>query len=120
MKEELMVVRFKDFLGSIEGKYVNMVITTVVSFKVRNDIHLAYICLCLFVYVDGELLERLEEHTDLTAKQKEFISVLNPGNVLAFATGSSVVPAMGFSPSPKLIFVHDVSKIHPIAHTCAN
>ncbi|KAG7491296.1 hypothetical protein MATL_G00001720 [Megalops atlanticus] len=45
IKEELMVVRFKDFLLSIENR---------------------------------ELLERLEEHKDLTAKQKEFISILTP------------------------------------------
>jgi len=33
-----------------------------------------------------------------------------PGQILAFATGSSKVPAIGFHPTPKLIFIHDGKK----------
>uniref|UniRef100_A0A3P9BGG6 HECT domain-containing protein n=1 Tax=Maylandia zebra TaxID=106582 RepID=A0A3P9BGG6_9CICH len=43
-----------------------------------------------------------------------------PGHILAFATGSSKVPAIGFQPAPKITFIHDESKHLPIAHTCAN
>uniref|UniRef100_A0A3Q4MD59 HECT domain-containing protein n=1 Tax=Neolamprologus brichardi TaxID=32507 RepID=A0A3Q4MD59_NEOBR len=41
-----------------------------------------------------------------------------PGHILAFATGSSKVPAIGFQPAPKITFIHDESKHLPIAHTC--
>uniref|UniRef100_A0A3Q2ZXN9 HECT domain-containing protein n=1 Tax=Kryptolebias marmoratus TaxID=37003 RepID=A0A3Q2ZXN9_KRYMA len=41
-------------------------------------------------------------------------------HILAFATGSSKVPAIGFHPSPKLTFVHDEHKHLPVAHTCVN
>lgn len=42
------------------------------------------------------------------------------GHILAFATGSSKVPAVGFHPNPKIVFVHDETKQYPVAHTCSN
>jgi len=43
-----------------------------------------------------------------------------PGQILAFATGSSKVPAIGFHPTPKLIFIHDGKKktSSHCAHLC--
>ncbi|KAL7376812.1 hypothetical protein ABVT39_016296 [Epinephelus coioides] len=68
---------------------------------------------------EKEVGERL--HTrNLTEAEKAFILTLNPGHILAFATGSTKVPAIGFFPSPKLTFVHDDTKHLPIAHTCSN
>nr|XP_033488754.1 uncharacterized protein LOC117260782 [Epinephelus lanceolatus] len=85
-KEELMVVKIREFLHCVQEKEVG---------------------------------ERL--HTrNLTEAEKAFILTLNPGHILAFATGSTKVPAIGFFPSPKLTFVHDDTKHLPIAHTCSN
>ncbi|KAK0138681.1 G2/M phase-specific E3 ubiquitin-protein ligase [Merluccius polli] len=84
--EELMVVKFREFLHCVQEK---------------------------------ELGEHLNAR-NLTEAEKVFILTLNPGHILAFATGSSKVPAIGFSPSPKLTFVHDDTKHLPIAHTCSN
>lgn len=49
-----------------------------------------------------------------------FLQILGPGHILAYATGSSQVPAVGFHPHPKVTFIHDEKKHHPIAHTCSN
>ncbi|KAK0150726.1 Zinc finger MYM-type protein 1 [Merluccius polli] len=84
--EELMVVKFREFLHCVQEK---------------------------------ELGEHLNAR-NLTEAEKAFILTLNPGHILAFATGSSKVPAIGYSPSPKLTFVHDDTKHLPIAHTCSN
>lgn len=56
----------------------------------------------------------------LTEEEEQFVDVLSPGHVLAFATGSSRVPGVGFHPLPKLSFVHEEDKTIPIAHTCGN
>uniref|UniRef100_A0A3P9CPW6 HECT domain-containing protein n=1 Tax=Maylandia zebra TaxID=106582 RepID=A0A3P9CPW6_9CICH len=56
----------------------------------------------------------------LTKDEEAFVKALRPGHILAFATGSSKVPAIGFQPAPKITFIHDESKHLPIAHTCAN
>ncbi|CAL9692713.1 unnamed protein product [Knipowitschia caucasica] len=85
-REELMVVKFREFLDCVQKK---------------------------------ELGEHLNAR-DLTEAEKMFIPTLNPGHILAYATGSSNVPAIGFFPSPKLTFVHDDTKHLPIAHTCSN
>lgn len=45
---------------------------------------------------------------------------LSPGHILAYATGSSQVPAVGFHPNPKIVFTHNDAHHHPIAHTCGN
>lgn len=45
---------------------------------------------------------------------------LGVGHLLAFATGSSKVPAVRFLPHPKISFVHDETKHYPVAHTCSN
>ncbi|XP_031164657.1 G2/M phase-specific E3 ubiquitin-protein ligase-like [Sander lucioperca] len=85
-REELMVVKFREFLDCVQEK---------------------------------ELGEHLNTR-NLTEAEKAFMLTLNPGHILAFATGSSKVPAIGFFPSPKLTFVHDDTKHLPIAHTCSN
>ncbi|XP_056438179.1 G2/M phase-specific E3 ubiquitin-protein ligase-like isoform X2 [Gadus chalcogrammus] len=85
-REELMVVKFREFLHCVQEK---------------------------------ELGEHLNGR-NLTEAENVFILTLNPGHILAFATGSSKVPAIGFSPSPKLTFVHDDTKHLLIAHTCSN
>ncbi|XP_058850831.1 uncharacterized protein LOC131699093 isoform X2 [Acipenser ruthenus] len=68
---------------------------------------------------DKELGDRLKDR-ELTEAEKDFVNALRLGHILAFATGSSTIPAMGFNPNPKLSFSHDEAKVHPIAHTCAN
>lgn len=68
---------------------------------------------------DKEVEERLHPR-DLTQAEKALIQTLNLGHILAFATGSSKIPAIGFSPSPKLNFIHDDTKWFPVAHTCSN
>ncbi|XP_031172194.2 G2/M phase-specific E3 ubiquitin-protein ligase-like isoform X1 [Sander lucioperca] len=85
-KEELMVVKFREFLQCVENK---------------------------------ELRETYGDRT-LTNDEEAFLKTLSPGHILAFATGSSKVPAIGFHPTPKLIFIHDDKKHLPIVHTCAN
>lgn len=46
------------------------------------------------------------------------------GKILAFATGASVIPPVGFSPQPSIDFLHDHSfspKCRlPMANTCIN
>ncbi|XP_060776326.1 uncharacterized protein LOC132885827 [Neoarius graeffei] len=69
--------------------------------------------------LDKELRDTFGDRT-LTKDEEDFLKTLSPGHILAFATGSSKVPAIGFHPSPKLIFIHDDNKHLPIAHTCAN
>ncbi|XP_058854362.1 uncharacterized protein LOC117398677 [Acipenser ruthenus] len=85
-REEILVVKFRDILHSIQDK---------------------------------ELGDRLKDR-ELTEAEKDFVNALRLGHILAFATGSSTIPAMGFNPNPKLSFSHDEAKVHPIAHTCAN
>ncbi|CAJ1079179.1 uncharacterized protein LOC120569038 [Xyrichtys novacula] len=84
-KEELIVVKFRDFLQCIEDK---------------------------------ELRATFEDL--LTDEEDAFLNILSPSHSLAFATGSSKVPAIGFQPTPKLTFNHDGKKNLPVAHTCAN
>ncbi|XP_076735673.1 G2/M phase-specific E3 ubiquitin-protein ligase isoform X2 [Maylandia zebra] len=86
VREELMVVKFREFLQCVENE---------------------------------ELRDSLGERT-LTKDEEAFVKALRPGHSLAFATGSSKVPAIGFQPAPKITFIHDESKHLPIAHTCAN
>ncbi|XP_039899760.1 G2/M phase-specific E3 ubiquitin-protein ligase-like isoform X1 [Simochromis diagramma] len=86
VREELMVVKFREFLQCVENK---------------------------------ELRDSLGERT-LTKDEEAFVKALRPGHILAFATGSSKVPAIGFQPAPKITLIHDESKHLPIAHTCAN
>ena len=69
--------------------------------------------------VEKEVGERLNAR-NLTEAESMFILTLNPGHILAFATGSSKVPAIGFVPTPKRSFVHDDTKHLPLAHTCSN
>lgn len=69
--------------------------------------------------LDKELKDTFGERT-LTKEEESFLEALSPGHILAFATGSSKVPAVGFHPPPKLTFIHDEGKHFPIAHTCAN
>ncbi|XP_037313369.2 G2/M phase-specific E3 ubiquitin-protein ligase-like [Pungitius pungitius] len=85
-KEELMVVKFREFLQCVENK---------------------------------ELGEILGART-LTEEEKDFVQNLGLGHILAFATGSSKIPAVGFQPNPKIVFIHDEIKRHPVAHTCSN
>lgn len=75
---------------------------------------------CIFsTLIEKEVSEHFHART-LTEEEQAFILTLNPGHILAFATGSSRVPATGFPPSPKLTFVHDDTKHLPVAHTCSN
>lgn len=69
--------------------------------------------------LDKELRDTYGDRT-LTNDEEAFLKTLSPGHILPFATGSSKVPAIGFHPSPKLMFIHDEKKHLPIAHTCAN
>lgn len=69
--------------------------------------------------LDKELRDTYGERT-LTKDEEAFLKTLSPGHILAFATGSSKVPAIGFHPTPKIIFIHDENKHLPVAHTCAN
>ncbi|XP_062320750.1 uncharacterized protein LOC134022994 [Osmerus eperlanus] len=85
-REEMMVVKFREFLHCVQEKEVG---------------------------------ERLNAR-NLTEAESMLILTLNPGHILAFATGSSKVPAIGFVPTPKLSFVHDDTKHLPLAHTCSN
>ncbi|XP_034551786.1 G2/M phase-specific E3 ubiquitin-protein ligase-like [Notolabrus celidotus] len=85
-KEEMTVVKFREFLQCVENK---------------------------------ELQDAFGDRT-LTKDEEAFLKALSPGHILAFATGSSKVPAIGFHPTPKVTFIHDESKNFPIAHTCAN
>ncbi|KAM7413787.1 hypothetical protein PAMA_020923 [Pampus argenteus] len=66
-----------------------------------------------------ELRETYGDRT-LTKDEEAFLNTLSPGHILAFATESSKVPAIGFHPTPKLIFIHDEDRHLPNAHTCAN
>ena len=66
-----------------------------------------------FTVAEKELGEHLDAR-DLTGAEKAFILTLNPGHILAFARGSSKVPATGFLPSPKLTFVHDETNTHAL------
>ncbi|KAL3976407.1 hypothetical protein ACER0C_022293 [Sarotherodon galilaeus] len=84
VREELMVVKFREFPQCVENK---------------------------------ELRDALGERT-LTKDEEAFVKALRPGHILAFATGSSKVPAIGFQPPPKITFIHDESKHLPIAHKC--
>ncbi|XP_063078396.1 G2/M phase-specific E3 ubiquitin-protein ligase-like [Engraulis encrasicolus] len=85
--EELLVVKFREFLNCVENK---------------------------------NLRETFDEGRKITVEEEDFLGALSPGHILAYATGSSRVPAIGFRPSPKLVFVHDGGKNLPVAHTCAN
>ncbi|KAM7382246.1 hypothetical protein PAMA_012892 [Pampus argenteus] len=85
-REELMVVKFREFLQCVENK---------------------------------ELRDTYGDRT-LTKDEEAFLNTLSPGHILAFATGSSKVPVIGFHPTPKLIFIHDEDRHLPNAHTCAN
>lgn len=49
-----------------------------------------------------------------------FVKTITVEHLLAFATGSSQQPASGFKPTPKIVFVHDISKQVPAAQTCPN
>jgi hypothetical protein len=51
---------------------------------------------------------------------KEFVSRLNLCHIVAFTTGSSEVPPIGFNPRTCIRFVHDDGKILPSANTCGN
>lgn len=73
-----------------------------------------------FSLLQKKEFEELLNSRELTEEEKAFIHTLTPGHILAFATGSGKVPAIGFNPSPKLTFVHDDTKHLPIAHTCSN
>lgn len=64
-KEELIVVKFREFLQCVENK---------------------------------ELRDTYGDRT-LTNNEAAFLKTLSPGHILAFATGSSKVPAIGFHPS---------------------
>ena len=68
---------------------------------------------------DKELGEILGART-LTEEEQDFVQNMGLGHILAFATGSSKVPAVGFQPNPKIVFVHDETKHYAIAHTCSN
>lgn len=70
-------------------------------------------------FLDKELRDTYGDMT-LTTDEEAFLKTLSPGHILAFATGSSKVPATGFHPTPRLQFIHDENKHLPIAHTCAN
>ena len=72
-----------------------------------------------FTVIEKEIGEHLHART-LTEEKRAFILTLNPGHILAFATGSSRVSAIGFLPSPKLTFVHDDTKHIPVAYTCSH
>ncbi|XP_023805819.1 G2/M phase-specific E3 ubiquitin-protein ligase-like [Oryzias latipes] len=59
----------------------------------------------------------------LDAEEEEGPSKLQ--KILAFATGASVVPAIGFSPTPSVQFMHNedddfFSSMFPMANTCVN
>lgn len=41
-------------------------------------------------------------------------------NILIFATGSSGVPPIGFSPEPSVEFIHDQQEKFSTANTCVN
>lgn len=69
--------------------------------------------------LDKDLRDTFADRT-LTEDEEAFLKALSPGHILAFATWSSKVPAVGFHPTPKITFIHEESKHLPIAHTCAN
>lgn len=73
----------------------------------------------LYLLLDKDLRGTFTDWT-LTEDEEAFLKTLSPSHILAFATGSSKIPAIGFHPAPKLTFIHDEYKHLPIAHTCAN
>ncbi|CAI5672223.1 unnamed protein product [Oreochromis niloticus] len=93
----------------------------VVNATTQHDLEKAVSCCDSWRYQveDKELRDALGERT-LTKDEEAFVKALRPCHILAFATGSSKVPAIGFQPPPKITFIHDESKHLPIAHTCAN
>ena len=92
---------------------------TILFCRYNYNVYIYSFVLKLFNLVEKELGEHLNGR-NLTEAENAFILTLNPGHILAFATGSSKVPAIGCSPSPKLTFVHDDTKHLLIAHTCSN
>uniref|UniRef100_A0A3B3HTZ9 HECT domain-containing protein n=1 Tax=Oryzias latipes TaxID=8090 RepID=A0A3B3HTZ9_ORYLA len=59
----------------------------------------------------------------MTPRKK--MNSITPPQILAFATGASVVPAIGFSPTPSVQFMHNedddfFSSMFPMANTCVN
>ncbi|XP_073714923.1 uncharacterized protein [Misgurnus anguillicaudatus] len=69
-------------------------------------------------FEDKELRDTYGDRT-LTSSEEAFLKTLRPGHILAFATGSSKFPAIGFHPSPKLMFIHDEKKTSShCAHLC--
>lgn len=89
-----------------------------VFIHVCSDIILIFFILYL-CYLVGKQVEESLHTKDLTQAEKAFIQTLNLWHILAFETESSNIPAIGFSPSPKLNLIHDDIKYFPVAHTCS-
>lgn len=92
-------------------QYINQSVSQLVvnSFFLNNTV--------FPLLLDKELRETFGDRI-LTKDEEAFVDALSPGHILAFATGSSRVPAIGFHPTPRLAFIHDESKHLPIAHVC--
>ncbi|XP_064640697.1 uncharacterized protein LOC135495745 [Lineus longissimus] len=73
---------------------------------------------------DEDIFQVSESDTEVEKTEqaaiKAFASRVTCGHILAFATGASEVPPMGFEPRAHISFVHDDSKVLPSANTCAN
>ncbi len=71
-----------------------------------------------------EMIEDGEERDDvdytLPEEGKTACAGINTGTVLAWITGASRVPALGFSPRPSVEFDHTSSSNLPRATTCSN
>lgn len=107
MAEERVVPFWRDYLLDVEGKYWCCI--WLCPMTIQCDIFCTltlFIFFCFFPHV-------LEE-----------AGALQLSDVLAFATGASIVPPIGFSPQPTIDFLHDQSGIPgrclPMANTCIN
>ena len=74
---------------------------TILFCRYNYNVYIYSFVLKLFNLVEKELGEHLNGR-NLTEAENAFILTLNPGHILAFATGSSKAPAIGFPLSPKL------------------
>jgi len=57
-------------------------------------------------------------HTCACAEREDDVSMLE--EILYFATGCRAFPPIGFTPTPKVCFLHDDLSRFPKANTCEN
>lgn len=109
---------------SVFSIYSNIISHMTIPIKFWT-LHVANVkSVCVF-YFTGNDLGEWKEHVDVddfpwTPEVEAYLNTITPGTVLAFITGSSKVPCMGFLPAPHAEFTTDEQRNLPCASTCSN